>query len=349
MLTQRLRAVGALCVLVLLSGCGMSVDYSPDGKKVVISLAQQGLVVANVDGSGWRRLPGTKDTTLALWSPDGRYILYERVGQQNEPRGVFLYDLQTKSSQALPGLLSTPFTFSADGSQIVVWDKKNSCLVWFDTSSRQRLLEVPCTVNLPTQRLLWLPDRHGVAFIGGGFDVYTVESGELYRITTTGDVIGLGLSEDGKQLLWVRQTGEGARAVFTAFAYDLDSRSVQKLAWQTTLRELMPAGLRRDWKTTAVAQFSPDGRSVALLLTYFREKQDPIWGNVWVLHLFDGGRVPLFATRLPTQPHWTPFAAAWSPNGKQVAVVSLWESLGETDAHVWICSAEGKQRRLLRL
>ncbi|GIV16751.1 MAG: hypothetical protein KatS3mg022_2186 [Armatimonadota bacterium] len=326
MLARTIRAVVALVAVAMLSGCGISVDFSPDGKTLLVSGGEKGLVLVNADGSGSQLLPNTKGAGYALWSPDGRYILYGRtdwMGNRDRSK-VFLYDLRTKSARALPGYLSPPYTFSDDSRQVVAWDKEKACLVWLDVSSGDRLLEVACPVTPQNTRLHWLPDRYGVAFMAQGekegIDVYTVEAGKVYRISTTGDVIGLGLSPDGKQLLWARQTGYDTNATVTTFAYDLDTRSVKKLPLQVSVRDLARATLPRGAKTFARVQFSPDGEAVVLMVAArYEEKELPLYQKVFVLPTSGGRSVRVFSV----QSNELLVDVAWSPNSEQMTLLTL--------------------------
>lgn len=326
MLARTMRAMVALMAVAMLSGCGTHVEFSPDGKKLLVSGDEKGLVLVNADGSGSQLLPNTKGAGYALWSPDGRYILYEHTDWTSNRSTVFLYDLHTKSARALPGCLSTPYTFSDDGRQVVAWDKKKACLVWFDVPAGDRLLEVACPVTPQNTRLHWLPDRYGVAFMAQkekeGIDVYTVEAGKVYRISTTGDVIGLGLSPDGKQLLWARQTGYDTNATVTTFAYDLDARSVQKLPLQVSVRDLARATLPRGARTFARAQFSPDGKAVVLMVVEgYEGKELPLYQQVFVLPTSGGRSVRV----LSVQSKELLVDVAWSPNSERMTFLTLRE------------------------
>jgi len=229
----------------------------------------------------------------------------------------------------LPGHLSAPYTFSNDGRQLVAWDEKKACLVWLDVPSGERLLEVPCPVTPMTGvRLHWLPDRHGVAFIGQrgkeGVDVYTVEAGKVYRISTTGDVVGLGVSPDGRRLLWARQTGHDANAVVTAFAYDLDARRVQKLLLQVRVRDLIRWQLPQDAKANALVEFSPDAQSVVAMVAYYTENEPPWYRYKGVVLPLSGGAAKeVFSTSPRSRRPEALAGIVWSPDSKCMVLLTL--------------------------
>ncbi len=356
MFARTMRVVVVLLAVAMLSGCGVNVEFSPDGKKLLVSGGEKGLVLIDADGSGRQLLPNTEEAAFARWSPDGRYILYEHpdwMGNRERSR-VLLYDLRNKSARAFPGYLCAPYTFSDDGRQVVAWDKQKGCLVWLDVASGERLLEVPCAATLTDTRLRWLPDRYGVAFLGQsekeGTDVYTVEAGKVYRISTTGDVIGLGLSPDGKQLLWARQTGYDANATVTAFAYDLDTRTAQKLPLQVSVRDLARITLPRGAKTSTRAEFSSDGKSVALMIADFKEKEPLIYySRVFVLPL-SGGKATNVLSAMRDE---VVVGMAWSPNSERMAFLTLWgekhKQKEETRWRLRVARPDGSQRRIVDL
>lgn len=359
---RSLRAMVALAAVAMLSGCGVHVEFSPDGKKLLVSDGNGPIMIVNADGSQPRHLPGTRGAFSAIWGPDGHYILYEASQEGQEDWKVFLYDLRTKSARAFPGHLSAPYTFSDDGRQVVAWDKRKACLVWLDVPSGERLLAVPCPATPTDVRLHWLPDRHGVAFIGQkekeGADVYTVEAGKVYRISTTHDVVGLGVSPDGKRLLWARQTGHDANATVTTFAYDLDARTVQKLPLQVRVRDLMHVRLPRNTALLTEAEFSPDGKSIALQVTCYRMREKFVVEETYCQGAFvlplSGGRVTkIFASARPGVLAEAISQMAWSPRAERVVLVTSWKKkVGHREEEVWrvrVMRPEGNEQRIIDL
>ncbi|MDW8320844.1 MAG: hypothetical protein RMM08_05735 [Armatimonadota bacterium] len=357
MLLRTVSAAMALAAIVLLSGCGTHVEFSPDGKKLLVSGDSEGLVLMNVDGSGRQQLPKTEHAAYAVWSPDGRYILYEVPDWTGNRKrsGVFLYDLQAGTARALKGYLCAPYTFSHDCRQVVACDNEKQCLVWLDVTSGERLLEVPCPVTPQGARLYWLPDRHGVAFLAheesNATDVYTVEAGKLYRISTTGDVVGLGVSPDGKRVLWARQTGTGAHAVVTAFAYDLDARTVQKLPLQLRASDLITWRPPKEVETSIQVAFSPDVQSALVIVGQYTEKR--YWQRGVVVPLAGGeARKVMYAT-LHAESAEIPVAVAWSPDSERIAFLALrGQQQGkeqEQALRVQVSRADGTGKRVIDL
>lgn len=349
-----LQLAAALAAVALLSGCGAHVEFSADAKRLLVS-GPKGLVLLNADGSGRKLLPNTQNAAYAIWSPDGRYILYEDPGWGNRTRSrVFLYDLQTATTHALRGYLRAPYTFSHDGRQVVAWDESEECLVWVDVPSGERLLEVPCPVTPQDPRLYGLPDRQGVVFTAQdrdkGTDVYTVEAGKVYRLSTTGDVVGCGVSPDGKQVLWARQTATGTNLVVTTFAYDLDARTVQKLPLQVNVRDLIRWKPPKGFQTSVRVTFSPDAQSVLAVVTQRGEKRYWVRGVVFPL----AGVSPreLFTLVATDKEGELPLSIAWSPDSERVAVLTLRgteKDRDKTALRLRVLRADGRGRRVIDL
>lgn len=350
-----LQFAAALAAITLLSGCGAHVDFSPDGKQLVISGGSGGLLLMNTDGSGRKLLPNTENAAYAIWSPDGRYILYEVPNWVNRTRSrVFLYDLQTASARPLRGYLRAPYTFSHDGRQVVAWDERKECLVWVDVPSGERLLEVPCPVTPQEPRLYWLPDRQGVVFTAqeedGRIDVYTVEAGKVYRLSTTGDVVGVGVSPDGKQVLWARQAGLDASAVVTTFAYDLDARTVQKLPLQVDVRDLIRRKPPKGFQTSVRVTFSPDAQSALVVITQQGEKR--YWARGVALPLTGGLPRELFILSSTDREGELPLSIAWSPDSERVAVLAIRgteKDNGKTALRLRLLRVDGRAQRVVDL
>jgi TolB protein len=110
-------------------------NWSPDGRKLVFTqintvaepAGHQAIVVANLDGSGLRRItPWQLDATDADWSPDGRAILFTSHHDIVDPGQEQIYRVRPDGSgltRIIPRGLALPANiggkFSPDGRKIV--------------------------------------------------------------------------------------------------------------------------------------------------------------------------------------------------------------------------------------
>jgi len=94
-------------------------------------------------------------------------------------------------------------------------------------------------------------------------DTINAGTGDIL-ITTTGDVIGLGISGDGKKLLWARRSQNMKYILMTVYAYDLKSRSAVRLPFPDRISVLNPNPSTAPEKIEMVS-FSPDGTKVAII------------------------------------------------------------------------------------
>jgi len=68
-----------------------------------------------------------------------------------------------------------------------------------------------------------LPPTWGIAFIDSSRNVYSVEAGKAYRITSTGNVQSLRVSPYGTQLQWMRSPA--GSPVLVVHTYDLSQKA----------------------------------------------------------------------------------------------------------------------------
>lgn len=154
------------------TGCEeLGVDWSPDGRKVVVG-AGRGVFVASVDGSNTARLTSAKDS-LPSWSPDGRVIVFQRFVD----RGL------SDSGNDL-------FRVSSAGADVrrLTYDSRRGGV--FDPRATS-----------------WSPDGHRVAYDGIGRDIFVMSAdGTMKQNLTRGagsaDQIRPIWSPDGKKIVF---------------------------------------------------------------------------------------------------------------------------------------------------
>jgi len=270
-ITRRAAALlaGAAIAAVAGGARAQSVAWSPDGRQAALPRLAPGgqmhMAIASADGTSVRPVPGGEGATFASWSPDGRFLAL--VGE-----AALLHDTRTGRTTRM----------AAGGLPLVAWradshrvagvcrlDDGALQVYWHNATEGGRTF----SLRLPVSQVLtgpgqmvWLPATDDVALVGGDDsrrDVLTAEAGEVQRITRTGDVLGLGLSGDGRRLVWARRGPNLRYILLSLYDYDLKSRGSRRLPFPDRLAPLnpnprtAPASLHR-------VVFSPDGSRFVL-------------------------------------------------------------------------------------
>ncbi len=257
----------ALFLILFLPGC-VGLDFSPDGRQLVLTTSK-GLTIMNSDGTGGVPIPQGEKGWMPNWSPDGKRILF--VKHDNRDGDLMSYEVRSRRIRKIGGDYEPLTGWREDGGRFAAIHKRPAGgieAVQYDVVEGG----VAMRVQLPFPsagpfKLVWLPNTDDVALMGGtgdNFDVYTVEAGEVKKITTTGDVIGLGISGDGKKLLWARRSQNMKYILMTVYAYDLKSRSAVRLPFPDRISVLNPNPSTAPEKIEMVS-FSPDGTKVAII------------------------------------------------------------------------------------
>lgn len=357
---RRLSLTASLLVLVVtagcveLPGCGVGVDFSPDGKQIAFTwMSRDGLRLAITDSGGkqMRILPQSENPGPPLWSPDGKGLLF------TTDTDLVLYDPAQKTvrkiaTQVVPGA----YAWSSDGSQIVCLGasetkstEQPAWVLWISALSGEVQMRTdlpaqvePLTSIVPQVSVVSLPPTWGIAFIDSGRNVYTVEAGKVYRITSTGDVQSLRVSPDGTQLQWVRSPA--GSAVLVVHTYDLNSRTVIGDPIRVHLR-LIPhlPGYKREG---AWGILSLDGQRMLVAATFEREagKEKSLYSAVYLVDLASREvRLLRQQKRVLSQKAGLPLLPFWSRDGSKIAVLALGD-----ESSLWVCRADGSGGRVIR-
>lgn len=329
---------------LMVVGCG-GLSFSPDGKQIVCWWLYNGkesrLVIFNADGTHPRLIPNSEEGWSPSWSPNGRYILFAKDSYR-----LHLYDLLHHTTTALEGEL--PIAWRPDGCQFVAVRRQEQGreLVWYHLPSLQEFWSLPLPERCTPYSLLWLPQTDGVAMLAGPEgdpDLYLIEAAELKRITTTNDVIGMGLSPDGKKLVWARWMAR--ERLISLYALDLRNHSVQRLPFP---ERLLQGWIPRDRSVAGVTvSFSPKGTHL-LILVQHNQRSNPLSLTLYCARI-DG-------TQLQRVRNWnakeTQLAGLkWSPDGKRFAWLELKRKKDHSlTVSLWTCSpgAQPKQVRVAR-
>lgn len=137
---------------------GMSaeqLDYSRDGKWIAyITYPDQVLWRAGADGSGRRQLTSSGMRVLAPhWSPDGSQIAFQMQSAAGESWKLYLIPSRGGPQVELTGLSGIGgFTWSKDGSSLIISDVRNGRLKLLDLKQRT-LADVPQSDGLANASL----------------------------------------------------------------------------------------------------------------------------------------------------------------------------------------------------
>lgn len=339
---------------VEMPGCGYGVDFSPNGEQIALMwVSPKGdffLCTMNADGSGVRTIPHSEDPGPPLWSPDGRYILF------SSGTDLYLYTpTQRVVRKIAAGVTPGFYVWNSDGTQIICLStpasKSNdppAQVLWINVPSGEVVLraDLPEDVELPGFTLpratvAYLPATWGIAFISSKANVYTVEAGKVYRITSTGDVSSLWVSPDGTRLRWVRAPEHSATLV--VHEYDLASRTVTGTPVRLDLRRLPRVRGYTLGGTWGV--LSPDGQKMLIVAECRREvgKAHQVYNAVYLADLARHS-FRLLRQEKPSAPEersiLLPF---WSGDGSRIAVLTY----GKV-ASLWVGRGDGSGGRLIR-
>jgi Tol biopolymer transport system component len=119
---------------------------------------------------------------------------------------------------------------------------------------------VPFQSVSPDQTPMWLPDGSAVAIlaVGSGQNLYLADSEGFRQMTTTGDVVGAGVTADGQRLVWARPASTEPAGV-TLYSKSIRSLAVRRIPFGARL-----PGRTRKLGVSCVA-FSPGATRAVLV------------------------------------------------------------------------------------
>lgn len=340
-----LRVASILLLSILSSGC---VDFSPDGRQLVLTwftgIDKPGLVMVHTDDTGFQPVPGGEGGNLPSWSPDGKYILFATA-----PSTISLYDVEKHRTRILGANLQPPFAWREDSQRFAAIRTREDGeqeVVWYNLPEGGITFTAPLPCK-SVEKLIWLPNTDDLVLWGadaGGQNVYTLESAESKKITTTNDVIGLSLSADRKKLIWARKSKNPKYILLSIYAYDLKSHSVHRLPFPHRVPALNP-NPRTNLKSVDNVIFSPGGRRLALVATFFvppAKGKSEIGEFTACYTVAMNGTNARLLRRVKSKDMLVP--PVWSHDGHQLAL--LWKEDKTTTLSLFQADGTGERRLL---
>ena len=168
-------------------------SWSPDGKRVAVVRLGHGLFAVDVDTRSAKRLTtGTTDEAPA-WSPDGTWVLYERL-VKNANYDLFAVHTETGATRRLTKdpAAQTRAAWSPDGARLAFAEQQANgkwaiVTMGFDGNGKKRVTGSQTSAQEPA----WSPDGKRIAFILQGLDRASVAmidangSGSIEQLTDT--------------------------------------------------------------------------------------------------------------------------------------------------------------------
>jgi Tol biopolymer transport system component/DNA-binding winged helix-turn-helix (wHTH) protein len=185
---------------------------SPDGRTVVFASGVPGLWSMSRDGRESRRLTTGGDTRPSF-SPDGKWVAFQRSGVETTPWMVFRLDLETDGLQQI----TAPSTMRPDVSP----DGRFVAHYWM-TPERWVMAVTPVEGGVPvhifpvesthSERVVhWVADGGSLTFIdgaGGASNIWLqpLDHGSRRQLTsfTSGTMATFDWSSDGSKLAWMQ-------------------------------------------------------------------------------------------------------------------------------------------------
>ncbi|HZT41303.1 MAG TPA: hypothetical protein VFA07_03900 [Chthonomonadaceae bacterium] len=349
----------AVALFLMLGGC--EVEFSPDGKQIVFlwdtQAHKKGLYIINADGTGFHPLPGGADGLQARWSPDGRYLIFNaQQNSQMQPAAqqqdvVRLYDTQSRQTKLIASGVDAPFAWRADSRQCAsiggTTGKLEIRIYHVPDGSLISHVPLPPTIQgieLFNEQMLWLPNSDSIVFFGynaQGHDLYSVEGSQVRSITSSHDVIGCGLSADGRRLIWARSGTSGGSVWIALWSMDLTTRSASRLPFP---RHLPFSKARRADADIRYVAFSPDGQRMALAaflpIGHRRNGNTKQYPAVFTVRL-DGTGLRQAQRSDREEDMLIP---SWSHDGKRLAVLRMGKKFGPVSIHLYNADGTGRVR-----
>lgn len=316
---------------------------SPDGRRVAVT-TRRGLAVMDDRGRVVCRIPQSDHAQNAVWSPDGRYLLFFGTGSKaldlgkENPAGAVLYDVASNRCRVIAPNATGEGAFRGDGRKVALFelgDAGEHVLVERDIPSGEETARYNTSaLHVYAPSVQWLPGRDAVAYLAAvrsrgrnaGSRLYVMMDGEERSPCPYDDVIGFAPVPDGKGLVLARSPAGGRPAPLILETYDFASRTCSPMPMKG-----MPSWLTSSEGYSAIpvyAAFSPDTSRLAVSV-YYEERRHPAWRkprtfSACFVMTADGSHWRMLRRTIPRGPDtgaW--IEPQWSRNGSRIAVMLL--------------------------
>lgn len=305
---------------------GASGDFqvgdTPGNGLIVFSAYYESLYttyVMNADGTNLHRLLDTGNSFGAVWSPDGRQLAF--IMDEDTSHNVYVMDADGSNQRRLTDgpSISLSLAWSPDSQHIafVSYRDRNPLfnydiyVVDVDTAELHRLTQEPVFEQYPA----WSPDGNSIVFtqqgIHYGNDIYIMnaDGSDLHLLVEDAWGYGPVWSHDGRHIAFYNTLGSNAGI----YVMDADGTNVHHLVTNLAVDPV----------------WSPDDQTLAYVSNE----------GVWTMHA-DG----TYKRRLTDRSTFD-YAPEWSPDGSQIAFISL-DHKDDSD-NVYVMDADGSHRRRL--
>ncbi len=273
------------CLMLVCSGevQASGIDFSPNGKQIAFP-SKTSINVIFTEGGAVRPLEGGLGGKWAHWSPDGKTILFA-VEVSGRPT-LKAYNTDRRISSAIGADISRPTAWREDGKRFAAVHIKADSkaeIIQYSLLDSGVSLKTDVEIMPVGSNMIWLPASDDVAYLGADGNVYTVESNEVHKITTSNDVIGLSLSGDSKNLVWSRRGPNRKYILLSVYSLDLKTRSAIRLPFAERYNTINP-NTQKFPNTIESAQLSPDGVHAVAMVTV-PDAKDPkvVWAEAHLI------------------------------------------------------------------
>jgi Tol biopolymer transport system component len=265
-------------ILLAIPTPGAAQSWSPDGARIAIGGPNLTLFDTYPGGhpAAGAALPqtGPQNTGPAshpVWSPDGKTIAYL------DPAGrVQMFDVATGKIAPAAEHALRRITWSPDGKSYAVLatvsgepDSPVKAFTKYPGGGTAIDVDLPAhfTPGAPFAPIDWVPSTDNYVIAGGDKgrpDLYLVDQSQLVQLTTSHDVIGFRVSQDGGQVLWARRSRNARYIIFSLYSLDIQKRSLIKQDFPAKLPQVNPDPKSAPSAVLAVV-FSPDLKTLCFL------------------------------------------------------------------------------------